>query len=186
MHVRGTILTVVLGSVLLHAECGLSQDNKLFTPKNGMFTIALPAGEKTGDKTRILTIGKHKVPIEASQSVKDGTGFTGASIGIPAVVMREIPADKRFDILRDALAKALKGKVTAEKDIQQDAVPGKEYQFDLAKGAARLQIYTIAGFVVYGVVEGSKEQIRSKEADAFFGSLKLTGKAKEIFGQVKR
>jgi hypothetical protein len=186
MHVRVTILPLVLGSVLLPAERALSQDEKEFAPKNGMFTIMLPAGEKAGDRTRVLTIGKHKVPIEASQSVKDGTTFTGASIGIPAVVMRDIPADKRFEVLRDALAKALNGKVTDEKDIKQDTVPGKEYQFELPKGVARLQLYTIAGFVVYGVVEGSKEQVRSKEADAFLGSLKLTAKAKEVFGKVKR
>ena len=82
-------------------------------------------------------------------------------------------------LMNDALAKGLKGKVTEEKDIQQDTVPGKEYQLDLPKGAARLQIYTVAGWVMYGVVEGSKEEMRSKEADAFFGSFKLTGKAKE-------
>jgi hypothetical protein len=187
MHMRLVISTLALGLSLLQPTRGSSQDAREFAPKNGMFTVSIPAGEKTADRTPVLTIGKHKVPVEASQSMKDGTTYAGASIGIPAVAMREIRADKRFDILRDALAKALKGTVNAEKDIQQDGIPGKEYQLDVSKGAMRLQLYTVAGFVIYGFVEGkSNDEVRSKEADAFFGSLKFTEKAREVFSRVKR
>jgi hypothetical protein len=186
--VRWAIPTLVLGLMLLWAERARPQDAGEFAPKNGMFTIAIPAGEKSGERTRVLTIGRHRVPVEASKSVsKDGTSFLGASIGIPAVAMREIPADKRFDILSDALVKVLKGKVTDEKDVTQDPVAGKEYQIELPKGTARMQLSTIAGFVVYAIVEGkTKEQVSSKEADDFFTTLELTDKAKEVFRQVKR
>jgi hypothetical protein len=153
-----------------------------------MFTITVPDGDTSADKTKVLTIGKHKVPIEASKSgLKDGTTFLGASVGIPAVVMREIPADKRFDILRDAFVKDLDGKVKEEKDVKQGDIPGKEYQIELRKGSARLQVYTVAGWVVFAVVEGkTKDAVTSKQADAFFESLKFTDKAKDVFGKVKR
>jgi hypothetical protein len=188
MRVHWAITTLVLGPVFLPSGRAPGEEGKEFAPKNGMFTITLPEGEKSGERTRVLTIGRHRVPVEASQSgLKDGTSFLGASVGIPAVVMREIPADKRFDILRDALVKPLNGKVTEEKDIKQEPVPGKEYQIELPKGAARMQVYTIAGFVVFAVVEGkTREQVNSEQADAFYGSLKLTDKAKEVFRQVKR
>ena len=162
-------------------------EGKEFTPKNGIFTAVMPAGNKTSQRTQVLVIRKHKVPIEQSMSISNGTIFVGASIGIPAVVMRDIPAGERFDILRDALVKHIKGKVTEEKDIMQDPVVGKEYQIELLNGAARMQVFTIAGWVVYGIVEGkTMEDVTSKKADAFFSSLKLTDKAKETFRNVKR
>jgi hypothetical protein len=188
MHKRtafgaGMLLAIVITSTQL-----LADDGKEFAPKNMMFTITIPSGPKSGSRTQVLTIKKHKVPIESSYSTaKDGTTYIGASIGIPAVVMRDLPADKRFDVLKDALVKPMNGKVTDEKDITQDTVPGKEYQIETSKGNARLQLYTIAGFVVYAVVEGkTKEQVNSKDADAFYKSLKLTDKAKEVFKEVMR
>src|SRR5262249_20723125 len=93
--------------------------------------------------------------------------------------------DHRFDILRDAIVKQINGKVIEEKDIQQDPIPGKEYLIELPGGAGRLQIYTIAGWVVFATVEGkTKEQVTSQLADAFYGSLKFTDKAKSIYLEV--
>ncbi len=188
MRGRWGIRTLVLAALFVAGEQAFSQGGKEFAPKNQMYTIIMPDGVKSSQQTKILTIGKHRCPIELSQTVlKDGTTFVGGSIGIPAVVIRTIPADQRFDVLRDALVKSLKGKVTQEKDIKYDPVPGKEYQIDLPKGAARMQIYTVAGWVVYAVVEGkTKEQVNSAQANGFYNSLKLTDKAKEVFNQVKR
>lgn len=164
------------------------QDAKEFAPKNGMYTVTVPAGEKSGERTQVYTFGKSKVPLEGKYSTtKDGTTFLGASLGIPAVAMRDIPADKRFDVISEALVKGLGGKVKEEKDVKQDPVPGKEYLVELPKGYARFQLYTVAGWVVYALVEGkAKEDVTSKAADAFFESLKLTDKAKDVFREVKR
>src|SRR5438046_1695158 len=123
---------LVLAAAALHSERAASQDGKEFTPKNGMYTVTVPEGEKSSQRTQVFTSGKHKVPLEGWQSLmKDGTTFLGASLGIPAVAMREIPADKRFDVIRDAVVKQLSGKVKDEKDIKQDPVPGKEYLVEL-------------------------------------------------------
>ncbi len=189
MRLRWVVLAaLLLASVVLSSERASSQEGNEFAPKNGMFTIIMPRGEKSGQHKQVLTIKNRRIPVEGFHSeLKDGTGFTGASIGIPAVVMRELPADQRFDVLRDGLVKSMKGKVAEEKDIKQDPVTGKEYQIELPKGAARMQLYTVAGWVVFAIVEGkSKEAVTNKQADDFFDTLKLTDKAKTVFRRVKR
>ncbi|MFT3880941.1 MAG: hypothetical protein QM703_14915 [Gemmatales bacterium] len=182
------ILLLTLGALITWTGRTWCEDEKVFKPKNGVFTITLPAGETTGDRSKVMMIGKHRVPVEASGSKsKDGTQFLSASIGIPAVVMRDIPAEKRFDILRDAILKPMNGTVTGEKDIEHDTITGKEYQINLASGAARMQLYTISGFVVYAIVDGKdKDSVNTKQANAFYNSLKMSDKAKDVFRRVKR
>jgi hypothetical protein len=188
MFHRITLLPLILGSLLLCSDRGLSGDDKEkeIAPKNGMYTIKLPAGDQSEDRPKYFMIGKHLAPIETARSVKDKTTYAGSSIGIPAVAMREIQADKRFDIIRDAFAEGIKGKVTEEKDVEKDGIPGREFMLTLPKSTARCQIFTIAGWVVAVVVEGRKENVNSKDADAFFESLKMTDMAKEVFEEVKR
>jgi hypothetical protein len=184
---RWTRRTLGLGVLLLLCHPLWAADANEFAPKNGMFTIVIPAGEHAARRT-VLTIGAHKVPVEAEESkADDGSTFRGASIGIPATVMRDVPAEERFAILGDAIAKAMAGKMGDQKDIAQNTVPGKEFQVQTKDGMARVQLYTVAGFVIYAVVEGKKqEDIAGKDADTFFASLKLTDKAKAVFAKVKR
>ena len=50
-----------------------------------------------------------------------------------------------------------------------------------------MQLFTVAGWVIFAIVEGkTQEQVTSKKADEFFNSLKLTDKAKDVFRQVNR
>jgi hypothetical protein len=188
MRTASALLTLVLLPALPGVGWVCSQEGgEVFAPKNGMYTITIPPGEKA-QQTRVLTFDKHKVPVEAMRSVqKDGTTYTGGSIGIPAVVMRNIPADKRFDILRDAIVKEMKGKVLEEKDVLIDPVPGKEYLIQLPKGVTRLRIFTVAGWVVTAEVEGkTKDDVNAKQADEFFATLQFTDQAKDVYRRVKR
>lgn len=182
-----TFTSTFVFMILLAGQCP-GEEGKLFAPKNKMFTITLPAGKDQGKITQVIQIGRHKVPVEASGSVAEGgTKYRGASIGIPAVVIRELPADSRFDTLRDVLVKAMKGKVVKESDIKKGDIPGKEYQVELKGGVARINLYTVAGFVMYATAEGkTKEVVNSKEADAFFESMKFSETAKEVFKEVMR
>ena len=101
--------------------------------------------------------------------------------------MRNIPADDHFDTLGDSIAKSLGGKPGDKKDITQNDVPGKEFTVETKTGFARVQLYTVGGFVIYAVVAGkTKDDLTSKNAEAFFGSLKLSDKAKETFAKLKR
>jgi hypothetical protein len=132
--------------------------------------------------------GRFTLPVEGSESVmKDGTVFAAASIGIPAVLMRDIPADERFDIFHEVVVKHLDGRVTRESDIMQDPVPGKDYQIQLPRGAARMQLFTIAGWVVYVIVTGPDEaRVNGPLAQQYFQSFKLTDNAKKVFQKVGR
>jgi hypothetical protein len=207
MQLRPTVLCLVLGLAIVRLSQAQAQEGgKEFVPTNGMYTIVIPDGEKYSGVKRVIplpssdtspnpklktkTQGPRGVPVEGSASTsKDGTIFLGASIGIPAVMMRDIPKERRFDVFRDVLVKEMKGKVSDEKDIKQDIVEGKEYQIERPEGFARLQLYTVSGWVIYALVEGkTKDDVTSKKANAFFDSLKMSDKAKEVFKfkEVKR
>jgi hypothetical protein len=157
---------------------GDNGEGKEFTPQNGQYTVRMPAGVRSRQGTRILTIKTRRVPIEyAESSLNDGTIYVAASIGIPAVVMRQIPKGERFDTFRDIIVKEVKGKLTAEKNLQQGDVAGKEYQIEGGRGAVRVQLYLKGGWVMYALVDGkTKDIVTSSEADAFFRTFKLLDK----------
>jgi hypothetical protein len=151
------------------------EGSKEYTPKNKRFTIMMPPGQKRGERTQIFNIGQFKVPSESAYSeMKDGANFVAASLGIPAVVMREIPANKRFDTFRDLLVKGVKGTVQSEIDIEQGTFKGKEYLIDRPGGAARMQMYMLGGFVFWAVADvRDSDDLESKTVAGFFSSFKM-------------
>jgi hypothetical protein len=181
MRTQWFVFNAVTAAMFL-AAAGYSQnpEGKEYTPQNKRFTITMPPGDKSGQRTQIITVKKSKVPIEAAFSaVTDGPTYSAASIGIPAKVMATIPADQRFDTIRDALLKQIQGKVVEEKDLMQGKLAGKDYQIE-GKVNGRLQVYMQGGFVFYAFVEAkTKDEVKSKTADAFFKSFKMTPEAAE-------
>jgi S1-C subfamily serine protease len=155
------------------------EGSKEYTPKNKRFTIMMPPGPKSGQRTQVFTMGKYKVPSESAYSeAKDGQVFVAASLGIPAVVMKEIPADKRFDTFRDMITNNAKGKVISETDIQQGSFKGKEYVIERSTSSARLQMYMQGGFVFWAVMDSkNSDDLSSKTAAGFFSSFKMTPEA---------
>src|SRR5579859_3554221 len=108
MCAHKVIGTLVLALTVLTAGTARCQSGKEYTPQNKRFTIMMPPGNRTGQRTQILTISGRKVPIEQAYSMTNGGNtYIAASIGIPAVVMKEIPAEQRFDTIRDVLIKPL-------------------------------------------------------------------------------
>ncbi len=148
---------------------------KQYTPKNNRYTILMPPGVRTAQLTRIVRINRRAMPIEGSLVLlKDGTSFSASSIGVPAVVMREIPADERFNVFRDAIAKQLGGKVIAEEAIEQKGIAGKDYRIQGERSMARMRMYLIGGFVLFAVVEGKNaDAVDSNVADVFYASFQL-------------
>jgi hypothetical protein len=157
---------------------GDNSGSREFTPKNGQYTVRMPAGVKSRQGSRILTIKSHRVPIEYAESTSpDGTIYIAASIGIPAVVMRQIPKDERFETFRDIIVKEVKGKVTEEKDLKLANVAGMEYQIQGGRGVVRVRLYLKGGWVMYALVDGKTEDIvTSTDADAFLSSFKMLDK----------
>ena len=135
----------------------------------------MPVGVKSTQQTRIMQIGRHRVPIETTVSIlADGTVYTAGSVGIPAVVIREIPEDKRLDQFREGIIKQLNGKVTEEKDLKQGPRVGKESKVQGTQGAMRLQMYMNGGFIMFAIIEArTSETLTSPNAESFFGSFKM-------------
>lgn len=105
----------------------------------------MPPGNKSGQRTQILTINKNKIPVETTYSaVTNGPTYEAGSIGIPAKVMATIPPDQRFNTIRDAFLKALQGRVVDEKDLMQGQLAGKDYQIEGTR-IARMQVYMQGG-----------------------------------------
>jgi hypothetical protein len=185
---RSVFPTSVMLAIVLSCGQSWAADAKEFSTRSGMFTIMMPAGEHSGHQTRQIKIGKNNAVVEAAQCrAEDGTVYLAAAIGIPATVIRDVPADERFEILGDAIVKPLNGKMSDKKDIIQAPIPGKEFQIQTPDGAARLQLYTVGGGVFYALIQGkTKDDVNSKAADEFLASFKMSDHAKEVFPQVGR
>ena len=149
-----------------------------YAPKNKRFTIMMPAGNQRQD-TKIFRLGKSAMPVEVC-TVQNGPTFTAASIGVPALAMRQIAANKRFETFRDLMIAQAKGKVTGEASLIQGRLAGKDYQIQYAGGAARMQMYMDGGFVFYAIVDvKSKDELDTDNVKAFFASFKMTREVAE-------
>jgi hypothetical protein len=112
--------------------------------------------------------------VQGAEPQKDGTVFTAASIGIPAAVVKTIPADQRMDTYRDMVMTPLKGKVVETKNIKQGNMAGKEYLIETPKSVMRMQLYMLGGFGFFAMVEGkTKDRVTEKDAESFYASFKL-------------
>jgi S1-C subfamily serine protease len=159
----------------------------VYAPGTDTFTITLPAGEIREEWTRPIKVGQRVArTISKETAANDGATYTAAALGIPVVLLRDIPPSKRLEEPRDAIVSSLKGRIIEQKDIKQDPVPGKEYLVRTSKGMARIQLYNVAGWFLYAVVEGrTQDDVNSQQADAFFASFKLKESLKELHGPGK-
>ncbi len=159
-----------------------------FIPKNGMYTARMPAGERGVERRKLVPLGsKFTVPIEEAVVESGGTLYVAGSLGIPAVVMKEIPVEERCDMVAEGVLEKKGGKLISKKLIKQDKVAGKEYLFEMTDGAARVQVFTIAGWIVIALVEGKDlDAVRSKDVDTFLAGMKLSNEAKKVYADVTR
>jgi hypothetical protein len=202
MQKSGPLLLLLLAGAALAAD-PIQQDKepKEYAPKNKLYTIMMPAGDKYSESAKVFTIddksippnkgakgpkgpkgpAQTKAPVEMAQTtLKDGTKFVAMSVGIPAKIIKEIPPDQRWNPYRDIVMESMKGKSPDEKDIELGGKKGKEYLFETSKTTVRMQLYLQGGFGIYAFVEGdSKERVNAKDADDFFASLKWVEKDKD-------
>ncbi len=183
-----------------------------FAPKNGMYTIVMPDGKYYKEITRVLTFDLNpktrpgnsriksklkktpaprplKLAVEGSETTlaDKTTSYTAASVGVPAIVMRDIPKNRRFEVFRNVIVDEMKGTIANEKDVTQNTIPGKEYEIDKPNGFARMRVHIIAGLVIYVVAEAKdKDELASTATDAFFQSFQMTEKAQELFKELNK
>jgi Concanavalin A-like lectin/glucanases superfamily len=165
----------------------LASGSKEYEPKSKRFTIAMPTGVKNeqASKTFPLHIPPGvKLPSKslrptlaaevATSQLADGTNFIAASIGMPAVLLREVPAERRLEVYRDVFLKAANGQIVSETEIGQGRFTGKEYFIDLPNGQMRMQLLMLGGAGCYAMVETSSiERLATRDVDEYFDSFKI-------------
>jgi hypothetical protein len=167
----------------------LAAGTKEFEPKSKRFTIAMPTGVKSEQALKsfpiVLPAGV-KLPSKglpprptltaefASSQLADGTKFIAASIGMPGVLLREIPEDRRTEMYRDVFLKAANGKIVSETEIRQGRFKGKDYLIDLPSGQMRMQLLMLGGAGCYAMVETSSiERLATRDVDEYFDTFKI-------------
>ncbi len=168
------ILTCCLCLLPVCAQPAGKVEWKPFSPKDGAFTVQLPA-----------TPEEHKKPIATPQGMldliyyeaevpgRDGkllVGFTE----FPAASIKAGSEDKRLDHARDGAVASTKGKLVREKSLLLDGYPGRELEIEI-EGKARVivRMYAVKNRLYQLVAAGNPEFVDSADAAKFLTSLKL-------------
>ena len=103
---------------------------------------------------------------------RDGSLFAAGQIILPPQLTKE-PPKVRQDFFRDMFLDEVNGKLIApEKSIRMELMAGKEYLAETPTGIARYRVIG-TGVLVYRVLfVGTKQQMESKDIDAFFDSFR--------------
>jgi hypothetical protein len=165
----------MLAALLLAPPPAQSQDKpewKEFVPEGAGFTVRLP-GEPSVSK---LPDGGGRAQLKKTAA----DGFTYYCTWMP----KEVPpagedvAKAYLRGMEAGAAKAVKGKVVAEKEITLDGVPGREYVIAAPENTViRCRAFAAGERVLDFQVWGKdREGVQSKDPEKFFGSIKLTKK----------
>jgi hypothetical protein len=137
--------------------------------KNEAYTVWLPPGGEVDDKMSSIVTKKGQ-QIRVYRTVirtKDGAVYGAGQIQLHPE-MTKSPTKERQDFFRDMFLDEVDGKIVEEKQIKVGIMPGREYLAETPKGLARMQLIG-TGVQVYRLVAvGTKEQIKSKDTQAFF------------------
>jgi len=158
--------------LLLGAAAGTEW--KLFTPKDGGYSVSLP-GEPTEAKQDVKTAtGNIEVTFYALEA-KDGAYVVSHS-AFPESALKGGTDDKRLDNARDGAVASAKGRMKSEKKLTLDGFPGREVVIETdAKGmkAVRTRIYAVNKRLFQTLVVGPKSFVQGKDATMFLDSFKL-------------
>jgi uncharacterized protein YegP (UPF0339 family) len=138
--------------------------------KNEAYTVWLPPGGELDDKMSSIVTKKGQIRIYRTVTVtKDKAVYGAGQIQLPPDLTKATLKDRQ-DFFRDLFLDEVDGKLVEEKTIKVGIMVGKDYLIETPKGLARMQLIG-PGVQVYRVIAiGTKEQIKSKETEAFFGS----------------
>lgn len=136
--------------------------------KNEAYTVWLPPGGKIDDKMSSIITKKGQIRIYRTViTSKDGAVYGAGQIQLPPELTKAT-LKTRQDFFRDLFLDEVNGKLLEEKSIKIGIMAGKEYLAQTPDGLARMQLIG-PGVQVYRVIAiGTKEQIKSKDTEAFF------------------
>jgi hypothetical protein len=158
------LVLVALACFVGTGPAAQTQDGKEFAPAKGKFSIVLP-GEPKEHKQTTNGIDNYAYIVDLGDK------------GVFAVSYFDIPAKVglTLDTAVAAFVKARKGKVISTKKMTlNDEYPGREVLIELPGNKfSRLGVYIVRERYFQIGVEGTREIVESKTADAVFSSFKL-------------
>jgi S1-C subfamily serine protease len=148
--------------------------NNQFSPKDGKFTITMPAGQRSFQGSKSLSINGVQLSLDLSLRESEGVAFIAESIGVGGAGTRPQPPAERAQLLRDALANQCQASIVSEEPIQQGSRKGRDFRLEGRGKFSRAQMYVVGGYVSCAIVTGdTKEDLTSQKAEDFFASFKL-------------
>jgi hypothetical protein len=168
------IRSTVLSALVIVAITATVRAEEKYESKDGKFNITFTDKPKETTKEIPTAIGKITLYMTTVEAGKDKV-FIATYNDYPDAVSKSPPQDVLKGV-RDG-AKGKDGKVLDDKEITfgDDKIPGREYTLQKGTLFHRYRVF-LNGTRLYnvGYVAPTKDDLSSKEADAFFESFKIT------------
>jgi S1-C subfamily serine protease len=148
---------------------------KEYTPKDMSFAVSLPdRGGRKFERERTLNLRGSRLKITlVLLELPEGLTLNAGALVLPAQ-FRQIPAPQRIEMFRDSFLSEFRGRITAERDVKQAGLQGREYEVTAAGVAmARLRLFASGSYVYQAAVQGLPEQVQSADATAFLNSFNV-------------
>ena len=149
------------------------------TPKNTTYAAWFPPdGEiKQSEESIVIPKTGQIRNFVAVLERKDGSTYITSQINLPPQLTKST-LKFRQDLCRDMIVEGVKGKVLEEKKIEMAGLAGKEYLIKSPTEMIRMRLIG-PGVQIYRIfVAGTKEQINSADAEAFFDNFKRVSRIK--------
>jgi S1-C subfamily serine protease len=157
---------------------------KEYTSKDKAFIIWVPEKpDRQADLDRnILLRAQRMRMITVVGKTTSGLLYEAQSIVLPASFVKA-PKKDIYDMFKNAVVDATRGKVTDTKDIEIGSLSGTEYQIEAETTSTRLRM-SVAGARVYLVqVTGEADLVIGTEAETILSSYRLPGAVAPAKGQ---
>ncbi len=168
---------VAMAGLLLAAAAQAGETSlKEFKWEAGKCTVLMPGTPKElppnkGVGPNGMTVETHMVLLDAGKHVYLLAYTANADLLKASDELKK----KALDDGRDAAVRNIKGKLTSEKDVKVAGEPGREIQIEApGLGIYRARLVIIGDRLYQLVVAGPEEIARSKDADKFLDSFKVT------------
>lgn len=157
---------------LLAAQTGLPSSWRKFEPKDGNFTVLLPAAPKETKQQLKLVDATAEVTVYVCEAPGDGAYV----VSVTAFPDQELQGgvEQRLRNARDGAVQSSKGKLFHERKIALAGHPGKELWIETGEESLiHTRLFAVKQRLYQTMAIGPKKFVETKETEAFLNSFKL-------------
>ena len=167
-----TRLVLGLTLPLLASQTAPPADWRIFAPKDGSFTVAVP----NTPKEKKLRVKLAADTVDVTLYSCDGAGDVTFVVGVteyPDQAVRD-NADRRLRHAQEAAVENAKGKLFHKKEITLSGYPGREVWIETADKLIHVRLFAVRQRLYQTMAIGPKEVMEeNKEVAGFMDSFKL-------------